>query len=80
MRPSTYNLTLGEELPRGVMLALLVATLVLEAADLWRDWRHAEVQHEAISPDDCWALCAWSEAEVRAWEPLRCECGAGGEE
>jgi hypothetical protein len=69
----TYNAnwSLGGE-PNWLPLALLLATLSLEAIDLYRSTPHREAWR--ITPEDCWALCAWSDRPVGSWSEQQCVC------
>lgn len=75
MRPSTYNVSLSDALPRWVLIAILAGTLAIEAADLWRQWPD-RASLPTITWEECWELCAWSQVPVSSWEPARCGCGA----
>lgn len=73
MRPSTYNVTIGDQLPKWAMIAMMFFTLVLEVVDIARSWGSSpEVM---ITTDQCYHLCTgW----VGSWGPQQCSCAVKG--
>lgn len=73
MNPST-NLNLNLEPARWWLpLAILGATFVLEAWQVWR--QPTAASPPTVGPEGCYELCAWSGAPVQSWGGTSCTCG-----
>jgi hypothetical protein len=67
---------LGGGLPEWAAILLLASTFVLEAWDVWREYR---TPHDPapITADECWAFCDGE--QPKSWGAWQCTC-SGGEE